>query len=250
MEWARQDRGTISDEDVIERISLRVPERLHYAVRDFARRENRDILLVEGIEDLLADLKMAGYKVFLLSNTSGGFHRFWPKVGVDKWFDDTMISADEGLVKPDLAFFRLACDRFRIRPEESVFIDDTPMNVEAAEYVGMSGFLFHGDIRELRDWLEETGAALQGGEPINRKNVDTAMTIRVMTVSDYDKVYDLWMSCRNMGFNNLERERIRCKLFWRGSEALKLRDSRAGGRIWMRKNARTGWRSLINHGYY
>ena len=118
LEWARQDRGTISDEDVIERISLRVPERLHYAVRDFARRENRDILLVEGIEDL--------------------------------------ISADEGLVKPDLAFFRLACDRFRIRPEESVFIDDTPMNVEAAEYVGMSGFLFHGDIRELRDWLKGT----------------------------------------------------------------------------------------------
>lgn len=164
LEWARQDRGTISDEDVIERICLRVPERLHYVVRDFARRENRDILQVEGIEDLLADLKNAGYKVFLLSNTSGGFHRFWPKVGVNKWFDDTMISADEGLVKPDPAFFRLACERFRIRPEESVFIDDTPMNVEAAEYVGMKGFLFRGDTRELQDWLKKTGIVLQGGE--------------------------------------------------------------------------------------
>ena len=41
------------------------------------------------------------------------------------------------------------------------------------------------------------------------------------------------------------RERIRCKLFGRDSEALKQRDSRAGGCIWMRKNTRTGWWSLI-----
>lgn len=30
------------------------------------------------------------------------------------------------------------------------------------------------------------------------------MTIRTMTISDYDKVYSLWMSCKNMGFNNLD----------------------------------------------
>lgn len=71
-----------------------------------------------------------------------------------------MISADEGLVKPDPAFFRLACERLRIWPEESVFIDDTPMNVEAAEYFGMNGFLFRGGIRELRDWLKKTGVDL------------------------------------------------------------------------------------------
>jgi putative hydrolase of the HAD superfamily len=161
VEWARQDRGTIRDEDVIESVCVRVPERLHCVVRDFARRENRDILQVEGMEDLLADLKMCGYKVFLLSNTSNGFHRFWPQVGLNKWFDGTMISADEGLVKPDPAIFRLACERFQIWPEESVFIDDTPMNVEAAEYVGIKGFLYRGDIRELRDWLKETGVAFQ-----------------------------------------------------------------------------------------
>lgn len=33
------------------------------------------------------------------------------------------------------------------------------------------------------------------------------MTIRVMTIDDYDKVYALWMSCRNMGFNNLDDSR-------------------------------------------
>ena len=33
------------------------------------------------------------------------------------------------------------------------------------------------------------------------------MQIRNMTIDDYDKVYALWMSCKNMGFNNLDDSR-------------------------------------------
>ena len=33
------------------------------------------------------------------------------------------------------------------------------------------------------------------------------MNIRVMKIEDYEKVYELWMSCKNMGFNNLDDSR-------------------------------------------
>lgn len=33
------------------------------------------------------------------------------------------------------------------------------------------------------------------------------MEIRIMTADDYDRVYALWMSCKNMGFNNLDDSR-------------------------------------------
>ena len=33
------------------------------------------------------------------------------------------------------------------------------------------------------------------------------MTIRPMTIDDYDQVYALWMSCRNMGFNDKDDSR-------------------------------------------
>ena len=33
------------------------------------------------------------------------------------------------------------------------------------------------------------------------------MTVRVMRPEDYGAVYDLWMSCKNMGFNNLDDSR-------------------------------------------
>ena len=35
----------------------------------------------------------------------------------------------------------------------------------------------------------------------------TKFEIRVMTIDDYEKVYSLWMSCKNMGFNNLDDSR-------------------------------------------
>ena len=35
----------------------------------------------------------------------------------------------------------------------------------------------------------------------------TKFGIRVMTIDDYEKVYSLWMSCKNMGFNNLDDSR-------------------------------------------
>ena len=35
-------------------------------------------------------------------------------------------------------------------------------------------------------------------------DVQGIITYRMMTIDDYDKVYNLWMSCRNMGFNNLD----------------------------------------------
>ena len=37
--------------------------------------------------------------------------------------------------------------------------------------------------------------------------MEARMTIRPMNLADYDRVYALWMSCRNMGFNNLDDSR-------------------------------------------
>lgn len=157
LEWAIQDRGAISEADATAAICARVPARLHGAVKDFVYRENRAILPVEGMAALLRDLKGAGYRLFLLSNTSVAFHRFRSEIPGMECFDGELVSADVGLVKPDPAIFRLAFERFGIVPGESAFIDDTPINAEAAHYVGMEAFVFNGDVGGLREWLKELG---------------------------------------------------------------------------------------------
>ena len=37
--------------------------------------------------------------------------------------------------------------------------------------------------------------------------VGDKMEIRKMTIQDYEKVYELWMSCKNMGFNDIDDSR-------------------------------------------
>ena len=41
------------------------------------------------------------------------------------------------------------------------------------------------------------------------------MEIRKMTIADYDGVYALWMSCRNMGFNDVDDSREGIERFLR-----------------------------------
>ena len=107
------------------------------------------------MEELLRHLKGLGHHLFLLSNTSRAFHRFRSRIPGIELFDDTLISADVGLVKPDPAIFRLACEQFGILSSESTFIDDTPINAEAAQYVGMKAYVFNGDVAKLGKWLIE-----------------------------------------------------------------------------------------------
>ena len=150
LEWSMLDRGTISEEDAAAAVCERMPERLHAAARDIVYRRNRAILPVPGMVELLADLKEAGFRLYLLSNTSVAYHRFRSEIPGIRYFDDTLISADVGLVKPDPEIFHLACRRFDIIPSESAFIDDTPINAEAAHYVGMRAFVFNDDVDDLR----------------------------------------------------------------------------------------------------
>ena len=42
---------------------------------------------------------------------------------------------------------------------------------------------------------------------VDEQGTDKRFGIRVMTIDDYEKVYALWMSCKNMGFNNLDDSR-------------------------------------------
>ena len=153
LEFAMGDRGTISEEAAADAICARLPDRLHEAVRDFIYRRNRALLPIPGMEALLQRLKGHGCRLFLLSNTSRAFHRFRARIPGIALFDGVLISADAGLVKPDPAIFRLACERFGILPCESAFIDDSPMNEEAAQYVGMKACVFNGDVEKLEQWL-------------------------------------------------------------------------------------------------
>ncbi len=77
-------------------------------------------------------------------------------------FDVIVISAEEGLVKPDPEIFRRALSRLGVSPHQAIFVDDRPKNVQGAQQVGMRSILFtdtHHVIGEV-ERLVQTGPKL------------------------------------------------------------------------------------------
>ncbi len=83
------------------------------------------------------------FKTALLSNgwddaRAGVAARF----GLVDVVDEMMISAEEGLAKPDPRFFQLALTRLAVAPGAAVFVDDVAENVSVAESLGMHAVQF------------------------------------------------------------------------------------------------------------
>ena len=157
IEWSMMDRGSLTEEQAMERMCRRVPERLHKAVRALTSEWDRPILPIDGVEELVRELKSKGYHLYLVSNASYRQHEYWPLIPGYECFEDTVISADVKLIKPQPEIYLYAMYKFGIRPVESVFIDDAGPNVEGAVYSGLHGIVFHGDTGELREKLRELG---------------------------------------------------------------------------------------------
>ncbi len=107
---------------------------------------------VPGMRQLLSELPAAGYQLFGLTNWSmETFPEAREHFGILQMIDRYVVSGAEGLVKPDPRLFQVLLDRYQLKAEECLFIDDNPDNVAAAKGMGMQGIVFNGaeDLRKM-----------------------------------------------------------------------------------------------------
>jgi putative hydrolase of the HAD superfamily len=160
LEWARLDRGSLTDDEAIALMCARLPQRLHAQAAQFVTAWDRPIVPMEGMAALVRELKAKGYGIYLLSNASRRQHSYWPRIPGSECFDGALISADVGLVKPQPEIYRRLCETFSLIPGECVFIDDATSNAEGAFFSGLQAIVFHGDVEELRAKLRELDVAI------------------------------------------------------------------------------------------
>ncbi len=108
-----------------------------------------------GMEQLVADLHDRGYRLYILSNAGHRFRTYEYKLPHPEYLSGILVSAEERMIKPDPRIFLRLCDKFSLKPEECLFIDDSAANVQGAESTGMTGYCFaDGDVARLRAYLD------------------------------------------------------------------------------------------------
>jgi epoxide hydrolase-like predicted phosphatase len=129
-------------------------EQLRELRRDFWSGDQLDAGLVQFLRDL-----RPRYKTAILSNAWPGTREvFTQRLGLGEAVDEMIISAEEGVAKPDARIYQIAVERLGVQPEEAVFVDDMAENAQGARAVGMRGIQFKNTeqaIAEVQKYLEE-----------------------------------------------------------------------------------------------
>lgn len=117
-----------------------------------------DPILDEDVVGLMQELRGRGCRVVCGSNTFQPHWDIFTARGYPDYFDALYLSHVVGVSKPDPAFWLHILEREGRTPEETVFIDDTSCNVEAAAGLGIRTIHFTG-AGPLKKLLQADGKA-------------------------------------------------------------------------------------------
>lgn len=111
---------------------------------------------IPGTVEILYELKEK-YKIYGLTNWSAEtFPVALNRFEFFEVFDGILVSGKEKLIKPDVKIFELMMERFGLKPENSLFIDDNLKNVEASRNFGIETIHFTNP-EDLRKELAALG---------------------------------------------------------------------------------------------
>ncbi len=98
------------------------------------------------------------FRTEILSNADMSLRGRLRQLGIHDLVDTVVLSAEEGVAKPDAEIYRRAAERIGLSPEACVFVDDADANVRAAEALGMRGIVYRVDRgQDLAALLAELG---------------------------------------------------------------------------------------------
>ena len=157
-QWHESLDGGRGFDEAAADLSERFPEYAHL-IAAWGERFGETITdPVPGVHALVEALDARGVPLFAITNFSADF---WPPFHAKERaffsrFRGIVVSGEEKLLKPDPAIYYLALDRFGLKPQDALFVDDRLINVEGAEAVGLRAHLFT-TAEDLHDRLAAEG---------------------------------------------------------------------------------------------
>ncbi len=149
--WYEYDRSLCSDEEILSGLIANAPE-LESEIRLFWEHMAGTIEQYPYAEAWVKSFKEKGYHCYILSNYSRRTYELTrQELSFEKQMDGALFSYQVQKVKPEPDIYQILLERYRLKPEECVFIDDNPNNVAAAEKLGIYGVLFTSKVEAERE---------------------------------------------------------------------------------------------------
>ena len=122
------------------------------------------IKLYDNVINLLELLKKKGKKIYLLSNAQRIFTLYEMRLlGIEKYFDDILFSADYKVCKPDENFYTTLINKHNLNIKNSIMIgNDYICDIEGASNVGLDSLYLHSNLSpEIKGKLKSTYSIME-----------------------------------------------------------------------------------------
>jgi len=136
-DWQMLDRGSLALDDAIARAVARTslaPD----AIASVYHNLGKSLTAISTTTEAMRRAHLAGVPIYVLSNMPAHAWQHLEKTySCWDYCEGTVISSEVRAIKPEPEIFQHLCERFSVKPEHCVFVDDMKVNTDAARAAGM-----------------------------------------------------------------------------------------------------------------
>lgn len=127
--------------EAIEIINVRENYKYSKLTENFWQNWYKEQKINDDIVEVAKKLKDKGYNIFVLSNMANATFEYFKDIDFFKLCSGIIISAHEHIKKPDERIFKILLERYNLKAEECLFLDDDDTNksYETANKIGILG---------------------------------------------------------------------------------------------------------------
>ena len=157
-EWQMMDMGTITNQEAANIINQRNNFKYKDLTDEFLNNWYKVQIINRDVVEFAKKLYEKGYKLYVLSNMANLTFEFFKNDEFFEMCDGIIISAHEHIKKPDEKIYRLLLERYSLKAEECLFIDDddSGKNYETANRIGIKGRrVIPNQLKDIKELLLE-----------------------------------------------------------------------------------------------
>ena len=140
-EWKLLDLGNITKEKAILQMQEKAPKEYRQFIEEIMNKRTQYLAINYPTIEIAKKLKNKGYDIYVLSNMATFIYEYFQNIDFFNFCNGIVVSAYEHVIKPDKKIFEILLNRYHLKPEECLFIDDddTGKSFETANKLGILG---------------------------------------------------------------------------------------------------------------